>query len=146
MENLRVLLIEDDPGLSLLFQRMLTRLGHCAADSVPLEGAIVNEIRQLLPDLLLIDVTMSDAVEALELAHAVTSTLGTQVLLISNCSLEQLAERHASASRYHFLRKPFFVKDLAHAISRVRSHPSNGSARQEDETVRSPKPSDARRA
>lgn len=125
MERLRILLIEDDPALSLLFRRMLGKLDYFVTDVVPTEVSALNRALSCAPDLVVVDVVIRDSIIGLDLANAVTSALGIPGILVSNHSGESLRRRDASIANYHFMRKPFFVEDLATAISHVMSSERN---------------------
>lgn len=134
MENLKILLVEDDPSLAVLFQRMLVRMGHTVVGIVPTETTVSAKILRSAPDLVLIDVVLADGIEGLELAHGVTSSIGIPGIVMSNYSRRHLMERDASVAEYHFIRKPFFVEDLAAVISQATSYPTDSDADLDDFT------------
>ena len=146
MNNLRVVLVEDDPGLCILFRRMLDKLGHVVVDSLPLDGAAVEKTREIAPDLIMIDVVLTDTHNSLELARELTLGLGIPGILISNHGIEHLSERDESVLGYQFLRKPFFVTDLAHAIKKTLLCEPGTKNGHEETTLLNSEISDAKQA
>jgi two-component system, response regulator PdtaR len=126
MKNFKILLVEDEPGSSIVITRMLERLGHYVVASVSTGETALQVAPHLLPDLILADVHLAGDINGISLANAVNSRLGIPSIIMSSSVIEYLRELDDSVSQYEFLGKPFSSNQLAEAISRAHAHEEQG--------------------
>jgi PAS domain S-box-containing protein len=111
----RILLVEDEPGLRDIAQRVLARAGfEVTAAAGPDEAILAAESMPEPPDLLLTDVVMP-GMRGPELAVRLCSSRpGLRVLLVSGYA-EEIVEGGRDASM-PFLAKPFSAESLLNAV------------------------------
>jgi CheY-like chemotaxis protein len=59
MGPLRILVVEDDAMIAMLFEELLRTMGHQVCASVASEGAAIIAARALAPDLMIVDERLS---------------------------------------------------------------------------------------
>ena len=118
--SLTVLLVEDEPSLLELNERMLSRLGYTVlAATTPSRALELVKAHQGTIDLLLTDVVMPEmngrelAAQVRELAPAVKR------LFMSGYTANVIAHHGVLDEGIFFLQKPFTQKDLASKIAEV---------------------------
>ena len=118
---LTVLLVEDEPALRSLVERVLTDRGYqvVVAGSGPeaLE-ALKNQTRP--PDLLLTDVILPGGMQGNQLAkHLLRSFPGLSVLYMSGYARDSIVREGPSDKGVDCLEKPFTPESLAAAVKRA---------------------------
>jgi len=129
MNELKILLIEDNPDDEFLTRRILSKLdqnnvsvvheGEQALrylfgdETTPLGAPIRNK-----PDLILLDIRMPlvDGLDFLEAAHANLRTLDIPVIVVSSSRLEREVERCLELGAKAYLTKPIDSKELSSII------------------------------
>jgi CheY-like chemotaxis protein len=137
MENVKILLVEDNPDDEFLTTRILSKLGYSRIDVVHQGGealeflfgagrnysttAPVNK-----PDIILLDMRMPliDGIEFLESAHANLKAHEIPVIVISSSKQEREVNRCLELGAKAFLNKPLDSKEIGKALaSFCRNHP-----------------------
>jgi len=117
----RILIIEDDPGILELLELIFESDGYIVDAS--LTGKTVNEIMQLNPDLLVMDVRIAGyklrGDEICSELKAFIPPNGIPVMLLSaERNLEEIARACHSDS---YMKKPFDVDQLLQAVGKFWS-------------------------
>ena len=109
-----VLLVEDEPALLDLCQRMLGSLGYrVLSAATPEEAIAIAESGGHGIELLITDVVMPQ-MNGRELADALRALApGLRVVYISGYTSDVIARRGVLHEGVHFLQKPFTARDLA---------------------------------
>ena len=118
----RILVADDDPDLQLLLTTMLERHGF-EVITVPNGNALVRTAREILPDLLLIDVMMPvmDGLEALRQLRQDTRTGHLPMLLLTAQSSDQQVVQGLETGADDYITKPFSDELLvAHVKANLR--------------------------
>lgn len=112
----RILVVEDDPALSVVASRVLTRCGYEVETAQDGEQALARFQEQRQPfDLLLTDLILPGSLSGAALAHVLRKQHhGLQVLITSGHS-EEIIQKHWSGE-HHFIRKPYMAHALAQAV------------------------------
>jgi signal transduction histidine kinase/DNA-binding response OmpR family regulator len=113
---LRVLLVEDDPGVKEHARHLLEEAGHqvTACDTAEQAEPLLRSARF---DLLFSDVVLPGAMSGADLASLATQMdPGIQVLLATGYARDEL---DGAASRWRVLAKPYDQDDLSEALSHL---------------------------
>jgi len=115
-QHLRVLLVDDEPAVSHLAHKILSRSGF----DVRVAGGGAEALRLLDEsgpvDLLLTDIMMPE-MNGRELAHAVLSRYpGTAILYMSGYTEDEVIRRGDLPRGEHFIGKPFTPSALVNAV------------------------------
>jgi len=105
--RIRVLIAEDDDNARSLLSDLLTSLGHTMVAEVSTGREAFERARDLVPDVVLLDVHMPDG-SGIEAAELITQTLpGVAVVLFSGDATLTLSDRDVTATaEIAFLPKP----------------------------------------
>lgn len=112
-EALRVLIVEDDRIVASDLRATLERLGHGVSGPAQTGEAALALAEKRRPDLALVDIRLSGAMDGIALAIALRRQLGTPVVFLTGYSSESVYARAREASPAGFLRKPFSDGELS---------------------------------
>ena len=124
----RVLLVEDDPALAELAQRVLERAGF----SVRLTGDGLLALEALaaepLPDLVLLDVMLPkiDGFEVLKRIRADPRTRPLPVIMLTNFSRDADAARGHELGADDYIIKPLMEADFLRRVAKLTRSRSEG--------------------
>jgi putative two-component system response regulator len=118
-EGARVLVVDDDPGISRLLDRLLTREGY-AVRIVSDAGAALAEVASYKPDVILLDVVFpgADGFTLCQDLKRDAATRLTPVILVTALSDRESRIKGREAGADDFLTKPVDVQEL---LARVAS-------------------------
>ncbi len=115
MKSLRVLIIEDEPLIALLFEEVLADMGHEVCASERTEAGAVAAAARCQPDLIISDVHLHDG-SGINAVNAILKAGFVSHLFVSGAVHERKLFNPAAG----FLQKPFdetqLVKAIAHAV------------------------------
>lgn len=114
-----VLLVEDEPALLKLCQRMLETLGYRVVSAPSPHDALKladeeEEIHLLVTDVIMPHMNGRELATTLRQFHP-----GLKSLYISGYTAEVIAHQGVLEEDVHFLQKPFSLKDLSKSVSRA---------------------------
>ncbi len=122
---IRILVAEDDANARSVVVDLLAALGHTVVSEVATGREAIERTRDVLPDVVLLDVHMPDG-SGIEAAEEITNALpGTAVVLFSGDQSVTLSERDiAATAAIAFLPKPtpprMLDSTIRLAVSRAR--------------------------
>ena len=114
---MKVLIVEDDPGVRVLLQTLVAEEGHTV--EVAVDGpAGLDAFRQLRPDLVLSDIMMPhmDGLELLESIRAEDSDV--LVVMLTGCGSEEYAVRALRHGANNYLQKPIDDTDIISLVQK----------------------------
>lgn len=112
-----ILLVEDDPSVRGLTERMLETLGYrVTAAAAGGEALLLVEEEGLRPDLLMTDVVMPGMDGAALAGRLQRTRPGLKVLYMSGYTDDAIVHRGVLDSGTSFLPKPFSLQDLAEKV------------------------------
>ncbi|WP_062132289.1 response regulator transcription factor [Demequina aestuarii] len=115
-----VIVIEDDPDISLLVAHKLRAAGHRV--EVEADGrAGLAAVVQVRPDLVVLDWMMPrmNGIEVCEAMRADPELAGTPVLMLTAKAQEADLERAYSVGVDEYIQKPFSTRELAVRVERL---------------------------
>ncbi|HXG46792.1 MAG TPA: response regulator, partial [Methylomirabilota bacterium] len=116
MSHARILLVEDDPSVAQLVERCLGNSGYAICAVVPSGEEAIREVARLQPDLVLMDVALSGAVDGIEAARRVRDEHRTPVVFLTGLGDETTLERVQAAGAFGYLLKPFRPEEVRTSI------------------------------
>jgi DNA-binding response OmpR family regulator len=115
-KNKKIMIADDDPGIVDAVEMLLEFEGYSVAST--LDGSTtVNDMKQELPDLLLLDIWMSgeDGRDICKKIKQDEAIKGIPVIMIS--ASRDIRESAMEAGADDFLAKPFEMNDLLNKIA-----------------------------
>jgi AmiR/NasT family two-component response regulator len=111
----RVLIAEDEALIRLDLREMLEEEGFAVVGEVADGASAVRLARELLPDLVILDVKMP-VMDGIEAAEEIARERLSAILILTAFSQRELVERARRAGALAYLVKPFQKHDLLPAI------------------------------
>ncbi len=111
----RVLIAEDEALIRLDLREMLEEEGFAVVGEVADGASAVRLARELLPDLVILDVKMP-VMDGIEAAEEISRERLSAILILTAFSQRELVERARRAGELAYLVKPFQKHDLLPAI------------------------------
>jgi DNA-binding NtrC family response regulator len=114
-----VLVVDDNPGERESIAALLCSTGCRAAPAADAREALTI-LRSDAVDVAVIDLVMpgSDGVDTLRTLRAAHPAL--QVIMMTGYAVPDLVRQSAELGSYTCLRKPFDLRDITHALARIR--------------------------
>lgn len=116
MKKARILVVEDEPIISLDIQSTLRTLGHEVAGVAMLGEEALEKACELHPDLVLMDIKLSGELDGVEAAGHIKRLLQIPVIFLTAYSEDTTLERAKATEPYAYLIKPLVERDLRIAI------------------------------
>lgn len=113
----KIMIADDDPGIVDAIEMLLEFEGYAVTSTV--DGADVLDLKDELPDLLLLDIWMSgeDGRDICKKLKQLDATKNIPVIMIS--ASRDIKESALAAGADDFLAKPFEMNDLLDKIKRL---------------------------
>ena len=127
MAQTRILIVDDEPKLVRLVREVVSAVGYSALSTASGERAIeLVAVEQ--PDLVLLDIVLSDAVDGYEVARRVREFSDVPIIMLTARARESDLLRGFEAGADDYLVKPFSSKELLvrvrAVLKRVRLEPA----------------------
>ncbi len=115
----KIMIADDDPGIVDAIEMLLEFEGYHVTSTV--DGSTVLDMKQELPDLLLLDIWMSgeDGRDICKKLKQTESTKNIPVIMVS--ASKDVKESAMAAGADDFLAKPFEMNDLLNKIRSLTS-------------------------
>ena len=114
MSALRILLVEDEAPIGLLFADLLTGMGHDVCAIAANEAEAVAAAARYQPDLMIVDERLGLGSGVAAVAEILRTRFIPHVFVSGDTSVVHALRPDAVA-----LQKPFFASDLSRAIQRA---------------------------
>ena len=134
MENIRILVVEDDPIIAADLQDRLQEMGYLIIGPVASGEEAFQHIKSgLQPDLVLMDIQLEGAWDGIETASQIRQHKKLPLIFLTSNSDSHTFSRAKAVNPDAFLSKPFRSRDLIHAIElAVRQSAVQNSSPPED--------------
>lgn len=115
-----ILIVDDDMDIVNLFRIFLSREGHVAISATD-GGACLEKLRQVTPDIILLDIMMAplDGWETLETIKGNEATKGIPVIMVTGKPLVKEEQKKYGAMYRHYLMKPVRRQELCSTVDSV---------------------------
>ncbi len=112
MKKARILVVEDDPIISMDIQNTLRTLGHVLAGVAVLGEEAFEKASELRPDLVLMDIKLAGHLDGVETAAHIREQLQIPVIFLTAYSEDTTLQRAKATEPYGYLVKPLVERDL----------------------------------
>jgi DNA-binding LytR/AlgR family response regulator len=122
--NATILIVEDEMLIAANISLQLTRLGYDATRIIPRAEEVLPEIRQHIPDIILMDINLRGDFDGIEVVQLIQNEYKIPIIYLTANSDEANFNRAKTTNPYGFISKPFKKIDLQRAIelTLVRIH------------------------
>ncbi|MCB0443783.1 MAG: LytTR family transcriptional regulator DNA-binding domain-containing protein [Flavobacterium sp.] len=116
MEKINILVVEDEMIIGANIALQLTNLGYQVMGVIPRAEEVLPQIRQNVPDIILLDIYLKGDLDGIELAHTIQKEYNIPIIYLTANADEVHFNRAKATNPYAFISKPFKKLDLQHAI------------------------------
>ncbi|NHF59462.1 response regulator transcription factor [Flavobacteriaceae bacterium TP-CH-4] len=123
----RILIVEDDMIIGANLSLQLTKLGYEVTGIESRGEAAISNVKEHIPDLLLLDINLKGSLDGIETAKAIRKYVDLPIIYLTantdDATFEKAKETHPKA----FITKPFNRLNLQRTIALVLEQPKEGS-------------------
>jgi diguanylate cyclase (GGDEF)-like protein/PAS domain S-box-containing protein len=112
MEKKTILVVEDEVVIAMDLQATLMDLGHEVPEIVTSGEAAIQTALALRPDLVLMDIHLSDDTDGINAAAAITQALDIPVIYLTAYADEDTLQRASLTTPFGYMLKPFEAREL----------------------------------
>ncbi|MBW4481815.1 MAG: EAL domain-containing protein [Tildeniella torsiva UHER 1998/13D] len=112
MEKKTILVVEDEVVIAMDLQATLIDLGHQVPEIITSGEAAVQKALELHPDLVLMDIHLSGAVDGIAAAAAINEALDIPVIYLTAYADEDTLKRASLTAPFGYILKPFEAREL----------------------------------
>lgn len=116
-----VLIVEDDMIISMVLERMITKLGHKVIDKVITGRKAINCTFELKPDLILMDIQLKDDIDGISAMQKIREESDVHVIYITGNSDQYNLNRARETNFVDYLVKPIQMSHLKKSITKAFS-------------------------
>ncbi|MEA5451537.1 EAL domain-containing protein [Leptolyngbya sp. CCNP1308] len=112
MDKKTILVVEDEIVIAMDLQATLIDLGHEVPEIITSGEAAVQKALELRPDLVLMDIHLSGAMDGITAAAAITEALDIPVIYLTAYADEDTLKRASFTAPFGYILKPFEAREL----------------------------------
>ncbi len=112
----RILIVDDDWLIRLELEQILTDMGHNVIGKAESARQCFEMARDLMPDLILMDIVMPGGMDGIEAAEKVHKHLDIPIIFISGYSDPKYVERAKQVNPFGYILKPFDEREIKTTI------------------------------
>ena len=106
MEQIKILIVEDEPILALDLAKKLRKLGYEIIDIVSTGELAVNLVKQTQLDLIFMDIKLKGAIDGIETATQILQLKDIPIVYLTGYVDEETVERAEHSGCYGYMLKP----------------------------------------
>lgn len=111
-----VLIVEDDRLLTLVTERLLTKLGYKVAGKVQSAREAIDAVREISADVVLMDISLDSEMSGIEAARRIRQFSDIPLIFLSGSSDESTYRQATDVGMTDFLVKPISADDLVEPL------------------------------
>ncbi len=112
----KILVVDDEAIISMQLSEVLETMGYTVAGLAATGEDAVEKARQLLPDLILMDIVMPKKINGIEAARIIISELDIPVVFVTSYADDAIIEKAKQVRPYGYIVKPFNELEIKAAI------------------------------
>jgi CheY-like chemotaxis protein len=117
---LRVLIVDDDPGVALVLEDMITEAGGESVGIISSALAAIGAAAVIAPDVVLMDVRLPGAMDGIEAAGIIRARRSAAIVIITGAAADpEIRSRLRSLEGVELVVKPVLENELCAAILRA---------------------------
>ena len=119
MDQVKVLIVEDEPIVSMDLRYKLEDLGYRVTAEIASGEEVVDEVSRLRPDVVLMDIRLSGAMDGIDAAAQIRDQVDVPVVYLTAYADEDTLERAKLTEPFGYLLKPVDPKALQTVVEVV---------------------------
>lgn len=117
----QLLIVEDTVIIALHLQSILTRLGYDVVGMVPSGEKALQKVGETVPDVVLMDLTLSGELDGIETAALIQAQFDIPVIFLTGYSDDVLPQESRLTGPYAYLSKPVDERQLGDTVEAMLS-------------------------
>lgn len=122
MEELKILVVEDDPMIAESLEEMLELLGHEVLRVAESGEEAVMGLMEMEPDLILLDIQLKGKMNGIEVAHLIRTKYNIPFIFTTAYADSETINKAKAEGPFGYIVKPYGVKDIMAAIEVAMSN------------------------
>jgi len=122
MNSLRILIVEDEPLVATLIEELVRAEGHHVCGVIARGGEVVEAVRSLAPDVVLMDVHLKDGTSGIRATRELLRQVIVPVIIISGTDRPEELRDIAGSGALGFMKKPVTAEELQVNLRIANSH------------------------
>lgn len=119
MEHKKILIAEDELIIAYTLKSMLEKLNFIVISSVTSSKEAISETINKKPDLILMDIFLSDDIDGITAVEEIHKKTNTPVIFLTASTDPSTVDRAKAINYSHLLNKPFDQDDLHKTIDQI---------------------------
>jgi len=115
-KNTSILIVEDEMIIAANISLHLNRLGYEVTGIIPRAKEVLPEIRQRVPDIILMDINLKGDLDGIEVVKLIQNEFKIPIIYLTANSDKAHFEKAKATNPHAFISKPFKKLDLQRAI------------------------------
>lgn len=128
---MKVCIVDDAQFIRIMLKDIFTSLGHQVIAEFSSASDLIEEIEDIKPDIVTLDITMPD-IDGLTATRIIKNILPeTHIIIISAISQPDIEKEAKKCGAFEFIRKPFSKLAIEHVIKQIEEEQNskNGAMR-----------------
>ena len=135
MQNLKLIIIEDEPLVGYFISRISQKLGFDVIDVLDGSEGTLEQILSTKPDMLIVDIRIAGGKNGIDLATEIYDSLGTpSIFITANSDIESI-KKASEIYPYGYLIKPVDEPDVIAALVTAKNRLKKDSSVLSDDTI-----------
>jgi len=116
-QQLKILIVEDDPIIAQLIEHHLQEFGHQVLDIAHDSERALDLIHNLKPELVILDINIDGTKDGIDIATIMEDKYNVPYIFLTALSDQETLDRAANVTPLGYVVKPFKASNLKAAIS-----------------------------
>jgi PAS domain S-box-containing protein len=116
MKKVRIVIVEDEPIIRADIKNHLSSLGYDVPAAVPSGEEAIEKAEQFKPDLILMDILLSDKMDGIEAAKIIMEKFDIPVIYLTAHAEDSTLQRARETAPYGYIVKPVSIDALHSTI------------------------------
>lgn len=130
----RILIVEDEGVIALELRDRLSGMGYEIVGPVPSGQEAIDHARELLPDVVLMDIVLAGQMDGIEASEIIKNSLDIPVIFLTAHADERTLQRAKATQPFGYILKPFNERELQVSIEMaLYKHQKEKMAREREE-------------
>ncbi|HEY9888828.1 MAG TPA: EAL domain-containing protein [Candidatus Obscuribacterales bacterium] len=112
MSSKTILVVEDEVVIAMDLQAILIDLGYRVPEIITSGTAAIQKALEIQPDLVLMDIHLTDAIDGIDAAAQIIEQLAIPVIYLTAYADEDTLKRASQTQPFGYVLKPFEAKEL----------------------------------
>jgi PAS domain S-box-containing protein len=122
LDRIRILIVENEALVGCDMASTLARIGYDVVGACQTGEAALDMVRDLQPDLVLMDIHLAGSIDGVETAKQIKSRTAIAVIYVTACADLQTVARARDTQPHGYLLKPFSEDELRLTVEIAATH------------------------